>query len=61
VDFVDTLYLKYAIVSEQLIVPRLEECASAQITQDGAITCQQNYFILIFFCLFAGWGEHPGK
>jgi hypothetical protein len=27
----------------------------------GAISCQQKYMILIFFCLFAGWGEHHGK
>jgi hypothetical protein len=27
----------------------------------GAISCQQKYFTLIFFCLFAGWGEHHGK
>jgi hypothetical protein len=27
----------------------------------GAIICQQKYWTLIFFCLFAGWGEHHGK
>jgi hypothetical protein len=27
----------------------------------GAISRQQKYLILIFFCLFAGWGEHHGK
>jgi hypothetical protein len=27
----------------------------------GAISCQQKYLTLIFFCLFAGWGEHHGK
>jgi hypothetical protein len=27
----------------------------------GAISCQQKYLALIFFFLFAGWGEHHGK
>jgi hypothetical protein len=27
----------------------------------GAISCQQKYLTLIFFCLFADWGEHHGK
>jgi hypothetical protein len=27
----------------------------------GAISCQHKYLTLIFFCLFAGWGEHHGK
>jgi hypothetical protein len=27
----------------------------------GEINCQQKYLTLIFFCLFAGWGEHHGK
>jgi hypothetical protein len=27
----------------------------------GAISCQQKYLTLIFFCLFAGLGEHHGK
>jgi hypothetical protein len=26
-----------------------------------AVSCQQKQFTLIFFCLFAGWGEHHGK
>jgi hypothetical protein len=29
--------------------------------QDGAISCQRKYLTLIFFCLFAGWGEYHGK
>jgi hypothetical protein len=27
----------------------------------GAISCQEKYLSLIFFCLFAGWGEQHGK
>jgi hypothetical protein len=27
----------------------------------GAVSCQQKYLTLIFFCLFAGWGEPHGK
>jgi hypothetical protein len=27
----------------------------------GPINCQQKYSTLIFFFLFAGWGEHHGK
>jgi hypothetical protein len=27
----------------------------------GVMSCQQKNLTLIFFCLFAGWGEHHGK
>jgi hypothetical protein len=56
------VYLKYASVSQQLIVPKLEDlvlrCRSLKM---GAINCQQKYLTLIFLCLFGGWGEHHGK
>jgi hypothetical protein len=47
------VYLKYAIVSEQFIVPRLEECASAQVTQDGGNKLPAKQFdsnFLLFVC-----------
>jgi hypothetical protein len=51
------VYLKYASVSQQLIVPKLEDL----VLRMGAISCQQKYLTAIFFFLFAGWGEHHGK
>jgi hypothetical protein len=56
------VYIKYAIVSQQLIVPKLEDLVLGYGSlKMGAINCQQKYLTLIFFCLFAGWGEHHGK
>jgi hypothetical protein len=56
------VYLKYAIVSQQLIVPKLEDLVLRyRSLKMGSISCQQKYLTLIFFCLFAGWGEHHGK
>jgi hypothetical protein len=54
--------IKYASVSQQLIVPKLEDLVLRyRSLKMGAISCQQKYLTLIFFCLFAGWGEHHGK
>jgi hypothetical protein len=47
------VYLKYVSVSSNLMSP-----TSLKM---GAVSCQQKYSTLIFFCLFAGWGEHHGK
>jgi hypothetical protein len=56
------VYLKYASVSQQLIVPKLEDLVLRyRSLKVGEINCQQKYFTLIFFCLFAGWGEHHGE
>jgi hypothetical protein len=56
------VYLKYASVSQQLIVPKLEDLVLRHKSlKMGAISCQQKYLTLIFFCLFAGWGEHHGE
>jgi hypothetical protein len=54
------VYLKYASVSQQLIVPKLEDLVLWS-PKTGAISCQQKYLTLIFFCLFAGWGVHHGE
>jgi hypothetical protein len=55
------VYLKYASVSQQLVVPKLEDLVLRyRSLKMGAISCQQSIF-LIFFCFFAGWGEHHGK
>jgi hypothetical protein len=56
------VYLKYVSVSQQLIVPKLEDLVLRyRSLKMGAIRCEQKYLTLIFFCLFAGWGEHHGK
>jgi hypothetical protein len=56
------VYLKYASVSQQRIVPKLEDLVLRyRPLKMGAISYQQKYFTLIFFCLFAGWGEHHRK
>jgi hypothetical protein len=56
------VYLKYASVSQQLIVSKLEDLVLRyKSLKKGAISCQQKYLTLIFSCLFAGWGEHHGK
>jgi hypothetical protein len=50
---------KYASVSQQLIVPKLEDLVLRyRSLKMGARSCQQKYLTLIFFCLFADWGEH---
>jgi hypothetical protein len=41
-----------------------EPCTQALNTRSSnleTISCQQKYLTLIFFCLFAGWGECHGK
>jgi hypothetical protein len=57
--------LKYASVSQQLIAPILRTLYSgtghSRWGKMGAISCQQKYLTLIFFFLFAGWGEHHDK
>jgi hypothetical protein len=56
------VYLKYASVSQQLIVYKLEDLVLRyRPLKMWAISCQQKYFRLIFFCLFTGWGEHHEK
>jgi hypothetical protein len=56
------VYLKYASVSQQLIVPKLEDLVLRyRSLKMGEISCQQKYLTLIFVCLFAGWEEHHGE
>jgi hypothetical protein len=55
--YITEVYLKCDSVSEQLIAPKHKECALKM----GAISCEQKYLILIFFCLFSGFGEDAGK
>jgi hypothetical protein len=57
------VYLKYVSVSQQLIVPKLEDLVLRyRPLKMGAISCQQKYLTVIFFaCLQVGESTTANK